>query len=176
MGNEIMAYIQKLELFGFFSGYCLIYTIIFSLKTANNNRAQTLLKKLAALLPFSYALVATLYLGMVLKDFSLEVSVRNLNAQFQLPFLQIFGLLAVFFWIPLFSRKPVWSLLHSLVFFFFLLKDIFTELKLPQGTEIVHNDMKVFTDSLLLNIATLILITCTYLFFFYFSKVRKKAS
>lgn len=176
MGNEIMAYIQKLELLGFFSGYCLIYTIIFSLKAENNNKAQTLLKKLAILLPYSYALVATLYFGMVVKDFSLDFSVRNMYAQFQLPFLQIFALLGILFWIPLFSKKPVWSLLHSLLFFFFLLKDIFKELQLPQGREILHNDMKVFTDSLLLNMVTLILISSIYLFFFYFSKVRKKTS
>ncbi len=176
MGNDIMAYIQKLQLFGFFSGYCLIYTIIFSLKTVNNIKAQTLFRKLAVLLPYSYALVATLYFGMILKDFSQDVSIRNLYVQFQLPFLQVFSLLGVFFWIRLFSKNPVWSLLHSLVFFFFLLKEIFTQLQLPHGSEIIHNDMKVFTDSLLLNLATLFLIGSLYLFFFYFSKLRKKTS
>ena len=67
MDNDIIAYIQKLELFGFFSGYCLIYTILFSLKSSSNSKVQTLLQKLIDLLPYAYALTASLYLGMVVK-------------------------------------------------------------------------------------------------------------
>ncbi len=176
MGNDLMAYVQKLELFGFFSGYCLIYTIIFSLKSSNNSKAQTRLQKLIILLPYAYALTATLYLGMVIKNISLDFSMQNFNEQFRLPFLQILALLAVLFWIPFISKKTILSLLHSLVFFFFLLKDIFIQLKLQRGGEIIHNDMKVFTDSLLLNLITLLLVGSIYVFFIYFSKIRKGSS
>ncbi len=125
------------------------------------------------LLPYAYALIGTLYLGMVLKNLSLGFSIRNLYAQFQVPFLQIFALLAVLFWIPLFSKKTVFSLIHSLVIFFFLLKDIFMQLRLPQGKEIIHNDMKVFTDSLLLNLITLIFITLMYFLSLLYFEMQK---
>lgn len=176
MGNDIMAYIQKLELFGFFSGYCLIYTIVSSLKNGDNGKAQTLLQKLLILLPYAYALTASLYLGMVIKNISLDFSIRNFNEQFHVPFLQILALLAVVFWLPFFSKKRVLSLLHSLVFFFFLLKDIFIQFNLSQGTEIIHTEMKVFTDSLLLNLITLIFVALMYFFFIYFMGSKKSSS
>lgn len=162
-----MAYIQKLELFGFFSGYCLIYSLITSLKKENNSKGQTLLRKIIFLLPYGYALTATLYAGMVIKNISLDVSMRNLHEQFHIPFLQIFALLAILFWIPFLSRKTVISLLHSAVFFFFLLREIFVQMNLPGGKEIIHNSMKVFTDSLLLNLITLVFVVLMYFFFRY---------
>jgi len=176
MGNDLMAYIQKLELFGFFSGYCLIYTIISFSKSTNNGNAHTLLQKLVILLPYGYGLTATLYLGMSITNISANFSMRNFNEQFRLPFLQIFALLAVFFWIPFISKKTILSLLHSLVFFFVLVKDIFIQLKLPQGTEIIRTDMKVFTDSLLLNLITLIFVALMYFFFIYFVRSKKSSS
>ena len=174
--GDLNAYIQKLELFGFFSGYCIIYTIISSLKTSNNGKAHTLVNKLFMLLPYAYALTATLYLGMVIKNISLDFSMRNFNEQFHVPFLQISALLAVLFWIPLFNRKPFFSLLHSLVFFFFLLKDVFLQLQLPQGKELAHNDMKVFTDSLLLNLITLVFVGLIYSVFIFFIKNKRPSS
>jgi hypothetical protein len=176
MGSDIIAYIQKLELFGFFSGYCLIYTIFSSLKNGNNGKGQMLLQKLVILLPYAYALSATLYLGMIIKNISLDFSIRNFNEQFHVPFLQIPALLAVFFWLPFFSKKRVLSLLHSLIFFFFLLKDIFIQFNLSQGSQIIHTDMKVFTDSLLLNLITLIFVALLYFFFMYFIRSKKKSS
>ncbi len=176
MGNDIMAYIQKLELFGFFSGYCLLYSVIFSFKSGNNGKAQTLFQKLVILLPYAYALTATLYLGMVIKNISLDFSMRNFNEQFHIPFLQILALLGVLFWVPFFSKKTFLSLLHSLVFFFFLLKDIFFELNLPEGKETIQNDMRLFTDSLLLNFITLAFISLIYFFFIYLARNRKHTS
>lgn len=176
MGNDIIAYIQKLELFGFFPGYCVIYAILFSLKTANTGKAQTLLKKITLLLPYSYALVATLYLGMVLKNISPDFSMKNVDAQFQLPFLQIFGLVAVLFWIPLFSKKPIFSLLHSLLFFSFLMWDFIVQFNSPAGKEIINNNMKVFTDSLLLNTIALSFVTLIHFSLIYFSESRKANS
>lgn len=176
MGNDLMAYIQKLELFGFFSGYCLIYTIISSSKSVNNGKRHTLIQKLFILLPYAYALTATLYLGMIIKNISLNYSSANLNEQFHVPFLQMLALFAVLFWVPFFSKKKVLSLLHSLVFFFFMLKDIFIQLNLPQGREGIQTDMKVFTDSILLNIITLIVVALTYFFFNYFLGSKKSSS
>lgn len=176
MGNDLMAYIQKLELFGFFSGYCLIYTVISSLKTTNNGNGHTLMQKLAIVLPYAYALTSTLYLGMIIKNISLNYSSPNLKEQFHVPFLQMLALFAVLFWVPFFSKKKVLSFLHSLVFFFFMLKDVFIQLNVPQGREGIQTDMKVFTDSILLNIITLIFIALTYFFFSYFLGSKKSSS
>lgn len=176
MGSDIMAYIQKLELFGFFSGYCLIYSLILFLKGENNNKPKPFLQKLVVLLPYAYALTATLYLGMVIKNISLDFSIRNFQDQFQVPFLEIWALLAILFWIPLFSKKTIFSLLHSLVFFFFLLQDFFLHMNSPVGKEIIHNDMKVFSDSLLLNLTTLAFVTLIYFFIIYYRKNKKHSS
>ena len=105
MGNDLMAYIQKLELFGFFSGYCLIYTIISSSKSVNNGKRHTLIQKLFILLPYAYALTATLYLGMIIKNISLNYSSANLNEQFHVPFLQMLALFCGPFLGSIFQQK-----------------------------------------------------------------------
>jgi hypothetical protein len=175
MGNDIIIYIQKLELFGFFSGYCLIYTLIYFLKGENNSKPNLLINKLVTLLPYAYALTATLYLGMVIKNISLDFSIRNFQDQFQIPFLETWALLAVLFWIPLFNKKTVFSLIHSLVFFGFLVQDFFINMNSPVGKEIIHNYMKVFTDSLLLNLIALAFVVLIYFFLLYFGKKRKRS-
>ncbi|HSN08596.1 MAG TPA: hypothetical protein VLS85_06140 [Hanamia sp.] len=175
MGNDIIIYIQKLELFGFFSGYCLIYTLVYFLKGDNNNKPKSLINRLATLLPYAYALTATLYLGMVIKNISLDFSIRNFQDQFQVPFLEIWALLAVLFWIPLFNKKTVFSLIHSLVFFAFLVQDFFINMNSPVGKEIIHNYMKVFTDSLLLNLIALAFVVLIYFFLLYFGKKRNRS-
>ena len=176
MANDIITYIQKLELFGFFSGYCLIYTLIYFLKGENNSKPKLLINRLATLLPYAYALTATLYLGMFIKNISLDFSIQNFQDQFRVPFLEIWALLAVFFWIPLFNKKTVFSLIHSLVFFGFLVHEFFINMNSPVGKEVIHNYMKVFTDSLFLNLTTLALVTFTYFFLLYFGKKRKSFS
>lgn len=169
--GDLMAYIQKLELFGFFSGYCLLYTLILSFQKPSNSKAQTLLQKVGNLLPYAYALTATLYAAMILKNISLNISVRNFKEQFQLPYLQIIALLALLFWIPFFSKRKMLSLLHSLVFFIYLLMDIYLQAQRVEGKELMHNDMKLFTDSLLLNLTTLAFVVIIY---FFFITLRKK--
>jgi hypothetical protein len=171
MGN-LMAYIQKMELFGFFSGYCILYTVILSFQKPSNSKAQTILYKVGNLLPYAYAFTATLYAAMIIKNISLNISVRNFKEQFQLPYLQIIALLALLFWIPFFSKRKMLSLLHSLIFFTFLLMDIFVQAQRVEGKELMYNDMKLFTDSLLLNITMLVFIVIIYFFFITFRKKR----
>ncbi len=129
MGNDIMAYIQKLELFGFFSGYCLIYTIIFSLKSNNNSKAQTLLNKLTVLLPYAYALTATLYLGMVIKNISLDFSMRNFNEQFHIPYLTNLGTSCRSFLDSFFQQKNIFELIAQPCIFFLFSERYFYPVK-----------------------------------------------
>jgi hypothetical protein len=165
MGNDLGAYIQRLELMAFFAGYPLIYSIIQLI--AGKQRA--FLNRLARLLPFAYALTGTLFLGLVLGNIFQDYHLKNIGDQFQVPYLTIWGLLSVLFWIPAFSKKPVFSLLHSLVFFFLLLKDFFLYMTSSTGRDVIKNDMKIYTDSLLLNMCTLAVIVIIH---FIFSRIR----
>ena len=63
MGNEMMSYLQRLEIMAFFSGYPVLYLII--LAYAGKEELRTITKKrLVSLLPFAYALIGVLYSGL----------------------------------------------------------------------------------------------------------------
>lgn len=72
----------------------------------------------------------------------------------QLLFLKVFGLISLFFWLPVLFKKPVFSVLHSLVFFFLLIRDTIQHiLNKAQDFSSRSNDLKIFTVSIALNIA-----------------------
>ena len=48
--------------------------------------------------------------------------------------------------------------MHSLVFFSFLLDDLYMYVSSSAGLEFLKNDMKIYTDSLLLNVASLLVV------------------
>ena len=152
MEDTFFAYLHRLELMAFFSGYPLIYAIVFFI--AGNQPSKNKLKgRLFFLLPFSYALVGTLYLGLQLKNLYPDYSFGNIALTMQDPILIIWGLLSLLFWIPVFRKKPVVTLLHSLVFFFFLLRDLFQHTFYQVDKTVVRNDMNIYTNSLLINIS-----------------------
>ena len=155
MDNNLIAYIERLQLIAFFAGYPLIYALVNFIAGDRSKQANAFVNRLVILLPFSYALTGVLFLGFVLKNLYPDYSIENIAQQF--TYLKIWGLLAVLFWIP-FRKKSVISLLHSLVFFFFLLRDIFMHMTSYIGIDVIKNDMKVYTGSLLLNTGTLTVI------------------
>lgn len=164
MNDDFFKYLGQLELLGFFSGYPLLYafiTALFANKKIGNEKIR-----IASLLPLAYALTGTLYLGLQLKNLSPDFSFSNIQATIR-P-LKLVALTAVLFWLPLLSKRPVISLLHSLIFFFFLVKDLFVHtIKNQPGGGRIQNNMKVFTGSLLLNIISLItIILFTYIILF----------
>jgi cellobiose-specific phosphotransferase system component IIC len=86
-------------------------------------------------------------------------------------------LLAIIFWIPFFFKRPFLSVLHSLFFFFLLLRDIFSQLLFhDQDVLTLRNEMKVYTDSLLLNLFALIIISMVYLPIILIKNKRKISS
>ena len=162
MNDTFFSYLHRLESIAFFSGYPLIYTIVFFI-TGNKPSKNKVKGKIFSLLPFSYALVGTLYLGLQLKNMYMDRSAESIDYLVQQPWLVGWGILAMIFWIPALAKKPVLSLLHSFVFFFFLLKDLFFQLPAFENDEnIIRNDMKLYTDSLLLNIGCLVTVTLIY--------------
>lgn len=159
MGNSFFVYLQQLELMAFFSGYPLLYAIILFLavkKLPQNNFRN----RIVSLLPFAYALIGTLCIGFQLKNLSLNYSAANVKHLFMQPWLLIWALLSLLFWLPAFSRKKELSFIHSLVFFFFLVKDIVLQITGSSGgREMLQNDMRIYTVSFFLNLGALLLIT-----------------
>jgi len=173
MDDIFFAYLQRLELMAFFSGYPLLYAV--TLFIAENQQLKNNFKsRIVSLLPFAYALVGTLYLGLQLKNLYPDYSIENIKLTMQQPYLKIWGLLAILFWIPAIAKKPILSLLHSLVFFFFLVRDLFLQLSASSADKnIVRNDMKIYTDSLLLNLGAFALIVLlSFLFTHYKKRLR----
>ena len=173
MDDNFFAYLQQLELMAFFSGYPLIYAI--TLFFAGNQEVRDNFKsRIVSLLPFAYALVGTLYLGLQLKNLYPDYSFEHLKLTIQQPWLISWGLLSMLFWIPALNRKPFLSLIHSLIFFFFLIKDLFLQLTASAAdNDVVRNDMKIYTISLLLNLGALIFIVLISFVFTNFKKHLK---
>lgn len=175
MNDSFFSYLHRLELIAFFSGYPLIYAIIF-LMAGNSVSKDKLKGKIASLLPFAYALIGTLYLGFQLKILYPNYSIGYLSESIHHPLLVLWGISAILFWIPAIAKKTLISLLHSFVFFFLLLKDIFFQSTVSgMDKTIVRNDMKLYTTSLLLNVGAIIAITLIY-FILLRLKVYKKSS
>ncbi|MDB5139803.1 MAG: hypothetical protein JWR12_1719 [Mucilaginibacter sp.] len=170
MDNSFFAYLQNLELMAFFSGYPLIYTI--ALFIAGNFVFQNSFNtRLTSLVPLGYALLGTLFLGFQLKKLYADYSIENIKLSFQHPYLIIWGLLSMLFWIPAFRKKKLLSLMHSLVFFFFLVRDLLLQVTASAPDyNIISNDMKVYLNSILLNLGILTLMILLSFLFTRYSK------
>jgi len=162
MDNEFFAYIERLELMAFFSGYPLVYALVQVL--AGSKQTPPFFTSLKRLLPYAYALTGIFFLGLLLKNMYPGYSLSNIKAQFENSWLRIWALLSLLFFIPFFAKKPVLSLLHSFVFFFFLVKDLFVRNAGPASADVVKNDMKIYTDSLIVNTGCLLLAAAIYFF------------
>jgi hypothetical protein len=174
MDDSFFAYLQRLELMAFFSGFPLLYAVIMVM--AGNKQSKTSFRnRLVPLLPYAYALTGTLFLGLQLRNLYPDYSIENIKNNFPQPWLMAWGALSVLFWIPAFAKKPFFSLLHSLVFFFFLLKDIIRQFSASTADKnLVRNDMKIYTDSLLLNLGAFgLLVLIIFLFTRYKNRVKR---
>jgi len=156
MNTDFLSYLQKLELMVFFSAYPVLYTVIVFF-AGNQLLKGNLTTRMVSLLPFSYALVGTLFLGFQLKKLYPDYSVEHIKLIIHQPWLVIWGLLSILFWIPALAKRSALSLVHSLVFFLFLASDLFLKLSSSSSVDnsIITNDMKVYTSSLFLNLGAI---------------------
>jgi hypothetical protein len=152
MNTDFFKYLQQLEMMAFFSGFPLLYAIVI-VAVGYLQKKPELKKKLISLLPYSYAIVGTLYIGLQLRNLYPNYDIENIRNSILRPFLFLWACLSVLFYLPVINKRRVLSLIHSLVFFFILLKDLFMNISGTSGEDnsIVRNDMKIYTDSLLLN-------------------------
>jgi hypothetical protein len=169
MGDNLVAYIERLEYLAFFAGYPLVYTIVNFLAGSGRDQSGRFPGIMIRLLPFAYAFTGTLFLGLVLREAATDAADKNIQHSFHISLLKIWGIGAIVFWIPLTAKKPVYSLTHCLVFFFLILKDIFLGMSTVSGRDLVKNDMRIFMVSFLLNALSLAAISI-----FYFIRVQIK--
>lgn len=162
MDNNLFTYLELALLLIFFSGYPLIYVLIRAFAKAEKVR-DFLGKDISIFLAFAYALTGVLYWGLQIKNLFPVYSFVQLKSAFELPILQIWALLSVLFFIPLLNRKPVYSLLHSFVFFFFITRDLILFVTGTVSAEVIKNNMRVFTYSVLINLASFVFIVLIYL-------------
>ncbi|HVT84818.1 MAG TPA: hypothetical protein VHD35_06430 [Chitinophagaceae bacterium] len=172
MDNSFWQYISRLELLAFFSGYPLVYAIIMVF-FGNKNKGKKFPIKISSYLPYAYALSGTLYFGLILRNLYPDYSIKNIGGFFDHSYLKIWAMLSLFFWIPLLAKKPVISLLHSLLFFIYLIKDAFLYNSSLSGRDMIKNETKIYTISILLNIITL---TAIVLLYFLIIILRKNKS
>ena len=104
MDNSFFAYLQQLELMAFFSGYPLLYAVVFFM-AGNKQSRNNFKKRLISLLPYVYPVVGTLYLGLQLKNLYPDYSFENVKLSMQHPWLIVWGLLSILFWIPALGKK-----------------------------------------------------------------------
>lgn len=159
MDNSFFAYTQLMELMAFFSGYPLLYAIVYLIFGKQELGQSSFKSRIVFLLPYAYALVGTLYLGLQLKNLYPDYSFENIGLSIHRPYLIAWGLLSMLFWIPALSKKIVFSLMHSFVFFYFLLRDLFLQIvDATVDKDIVRNDMKIYTVSLFVNLGAFLFI------------------
>lgn len=172
MNSSFLAYIQKLEVMAFFSGYALVYTVILFI-LGNRRLKGNLSDRIISFLPTSYALISILFLGFQLKKLYPNYSFEHIQFTIHQPFLIIWGLLPVAFLIRALNKRPVLSLLHSCLFFYFVASDLFFQAITPSAdNSIVKNDMKVLAASVILNMAVPGLVTMLFLALNYLKKAK----
>lgn len=160
MDNSFFAYLQQLEILVFFSGYPLLYLLAHSFGSIPSVK-ENLKKRVLFVLPYGYAFAGVLFLGFELKNASADFTVENIILRIQIPFLFFWGLLSLIFWIPFFSRNTLFSFLHSLVFIFLVLKNLFLHsTAAPTDNSVAKSNMKMYTISLLLHLVILIGACC----------------
>jgi hypothetical protein len=173
MDNSFFAYLQQLEMMAFFSGYPLLYAIVIvaaGKKPGKNSFGE----KAIAVLPYAYALVGTLFLGFQLKKLYPDYSFENIRSSMQMPWLVLWGLLSVLFWIPGIAKRKILCLIHSLVFFFFLVKDLLMQLSASSAnSDMIKNDKNIYTTSLCINLGAFIIL---FLASFLYSRYYKKST
>ena len=77
MGNGLVDYIDRLQLMAFFAGYPLIYAFVYVIAGEKRKDPASFSSRMVRSLPFAYALTATLFLGLILKDMSPDYSLKN---------------------------------------------------------------------------------------------------
>ena len=158
MNQPLAAYIEWIELMTFFPGYLIVFALVF-LWAGRQGTKGMIRQKIMPLLPLSYALVATLYWGLILKNWYPGYEMTVIKASIYHPVIRAWGMLGVMCWIPYIYKRPFFSLLHSMVFFALLLRDLLlTSLDKTADNSSRNNDLKIYGASIAINLGALLVI------------------
>ena len=156
----------------FFSGYPLVFAFVYVTLGNKATPNSFVVRVGSSVLPYSYALVGTLFLGFQLKKIFSAYTIEHFSIPMQQPWLMLWALLAMAFWIPRMAKNTVLSLLHSLVFFLYLVWETYLKRNQPADFgNMLQNDVQVYTSSVLLNFLTLCLML---LVAFFYQKMSKR--
>ena len=165
MNDSFIVYIERLELLTFFSGYPLVYALTLFIAGNRPKQQSHFINALLPSLPRAYALTGSIFFLLFVRVMIIQSGIPNMVPGFDITPWKVWGLLACLFWIPVLARKPYYSLLHSLVFFALFVKDLINGIPAASGKDILANDMKVYTVSLVLNILCLLtILTVSWIF------------
>ena len=176
MDSDIFKYLARLEIMVFFAGYAILYAIVYFLGSEFRKKPKAIISLLQELLPYGYAVTSTLFLGFIIKKiyigYELGVPITKLDH----PGLIVFGLSAVLFWLTPIRKFAVLSLIHSLVFFYFIPRDIVLNYSIKQGNDLVKNDMSILTTSLLLHTTCLLFVLIVHYLIKYKTVIRQAST
>src|SRR6186997_1393589 len=96
--DSLFRYVQWIELETFFSGYVPVYAIVYLLSV--NFPATALRTRALPRLPLAYALVATMFWGLQLKNAYPDYNLVTIFSSTRYPWLFGLGALSILFWIP----------------------------------------------------------------------------
>lgn len=151
--NDLNTYIEKLELVTFFSAFPLVYLLIQFIATEFSLNKKWIIN-LNANITTVYPIISLLYIGMKLNQvyqshfFAIDWYEYN-------TYLKIWSFTAIIFFIPFFKKKKEWTFIHSIPYVLLIVLDIINYYRNQIGVEVIHNEMRLYFISTILNLLIL---------------------
>lgn len=165
MDHTFFAYLQQLEILAFFSGYAPVYLVVqrvVSLPGIN----ESFKKRVQLLLPYTYAIAGTLFLGFELKNNFPNFSIARFMERVQDSFLFYWSLLPLACWVPVVRRYPFLSLLHSFAYLLVMIREfVFSGGNAYQNNHFTGNYMRIYSISMLAYLMILLVLGLSSLFY-----------
>src|SRR5215204_1648394 len=99
MDTNFFKYVQQLEMMAFFSGFPLLHAIVI-VTTGYLQKNPEVKKKLISLLPYTYAIAGTLFIGLQIRNLYPDYDFGNIKNSIFHPFLFLWASLSLLFWLP----------------------------------------------------------------------------
>ena len=135
----------------FFTGYPFVYLLL-HLTARNKNFNQVLVEKICPLLPISYAFVASCFWILTLFTGRINFVLEKITPVVSSALVIVYSLSGLLFWLPVFRKKNILSLIHSLLLFLLpplnMLSDKFMHRVVPH--DYVITLLRVYTAGLLI--------------------------
>ena len=169
MDNSFFAYLKQLEVMVFFSGYPLLCCNYFYCRRSSIKKQFQ--HKDCSAITFCICPGGYIISWAAIKKFISWIFCRKNKRWFSTTLINSLGTSLNSFLDTGPGQKTVFSLIHSLVLFFFPAIGLFVQLSSSADKNTFRNDMKIYTVSLLLNVGAFALIV---FLFFLFAHLKKR--